>query len=355
MTPSDRSTAGHAPLKSAPKEAVDAARALEAALSSMPLYALVQANVHPSLAHRGCWFCGCVPPQPRMGREQKAEYLDCVAAEIAILSNLLNGHGRLAGVAFGAGAPAALTPDDIVAVLDAIEISLGLTDLTCVTVEMTLEMIRRSDMRALVASGVRRFTLFAESQMAENVTFDAIEDAMVALRDAAAEDVGVAYIADLPARSAVEAADHAERLLALGPDRLVAHRLGDRVAVDPAFAGVAPPTVTGLPQGSLEAVQAAGLAPAAAGVFVRPERRLERAAALDARLVASQIGVGAGALGRLGGRLFRNARRLDLYSGIVEFGMPPVELMAEAPATVWPEATASGPSKLAMAPQGKSA
>lgn len=334
MSPSNAQTTSAVvhPLPGAVLEsAKDASRVFESALRSVPLYALLAATVHPSLAHRACWLCGCLPPGPPLGAAQKDEYLDCVAAEIAILADRLNGRGRLASVAFGAGAPTPLSADEIAAVLDMIEDALGLTDLTSIAVEMTPEMVCLADMRGLVALGVTRFTVFAESAAPGGVAFNVIEDAVGALRDAAADDVGLAYIADLPARSSAEAVDQAERLLALGPDRLVLHRLADRISRDPAFVGIAPPLHRAAPFPAADRFRAAGFVEAPQGVFVKAEQKLDRAASLDARLAGAQIGLGAGGLGRLGTRLFRNVRRLDVYAGVLDLGLSPVELAAPAP------------------------
>lgn len=321
------------PADSTDGEGGRAAAAYAAALRAIPLYQLLKIDVHPAVAHRACWFCGAFPVPPPKGPAQRAEYLDCLAADLALTARHLNGRGRPAVVAFGAGAPAPLSPVEVGAVLDAIEAELGLTDLTAVGYEIADASLAASDAAAMVAVGVSRFTVFASgppSALAGAADFDALEAQVTALRDAGAADVGVAFCIDQPHRAPGDAAAFAALVASLGPDRIVAHRSADRQAVDPSLAAVAPPRFQPLPERAVHGFRATGYAEIAGGVFVRPERALERAAHLDARLDRARLGFGAGSLSRLSGVLFRKTRDAARYCSLAEAGRAPLDHVAPA-------------------------
>lgn len=312
------------------QDLAETARAFHEALAAVPQYALLRIDIHPSLSQRACWFCGCLPPRPQTERDLERRYIKAMRNEIAAAGRALNGSGQTASVVFGAGAPFGFGPDAVAFALDAVEAEIGLTNMARLSVELLAEDVRAADIAALAGLGVGAVTVFGAethpSGLSEEAAFERLESAIGVLRAAEIDDVGIAFFVDLPSRSPTALGEAADRILCLGPDRIHAFAFGDRVRLDPAFRSVPTP-----PQrlGRLTPrIIASGYSLAGPGVFVRPERRLEVAAALEARLTASTLGFGAGALSHLRGRDFRNLRKTDAYLAAAEHAGSPVELSA---------------------------
>ncbi len=315
-------------------DSATAARALDDALAAVPLYALLRIDIHPSLSQRACWFCGCLAPHTGAYRPFDRRYHRALGKEIAAAGRKLSGRGQTASVLFGAGAPGIMNADDIAGVLDVVEVELGLTNMARLAVELMVEDVCASGIEALQSLGFGGVTLFGADAAAEGAAADAayerLEAAVGILRDADIDDLGIAFFADLPSRSAAVLDDVTERILSLGPDRIHAHSLGERIWLDPAFRSIpAPPLHL---KRLTPRILASGYGLAAPGIFVKPERRLEVAAALESRLSAATLGFGAGALTHLAGRNFRNWRTMAAYLDGAERCGGTLELSALRPA-----------------------
>lgn len=308
----------------------EASRLFEAALGATPLYALLRLDIHASLAHRACRFCGCLSPTPAIDLALRRRYLGAVARQMAAAARRLNGCGQTASIEFGAGAPFALRAQEIAECLDTIESELGLTNMARIGIELLPEDADPALIESLCALGVTAVTLFAVDRFdladCKDARFEQLEAAVGTMRAAGIDDLGVAYFTDLPA--AASAGRRADRIASLAPDRISAHSMSDRIRIDPAFRAVREPPRR--PDRVAEAFQEAGYRPIAPGRFVRPERRLEAAAALDRRLSQATIGFGVGALSHIGGSDFRNPHRLGSYVAAVEASGYGVELGARA-------------------------
>jgi coproporphyrinogen III oxidase-like Fe-S oxidoreductase len=307
-----------------------ACRGFEDALATAALYALLRLDLHPSMAQRACWLCGCLPASPDLASVERRRYLGALKQEIGAVAERLEGCGQTASVVFGVGAPITFEPDEIADVLDVVEAALGLTNMARITVETTPETTTTARANALVSLGVGRVTLFdvetPRRSVVPEVWFEGLECAVGVLREADIDDIGIAFFADLPASVEYDRREIAARLLSLGPDRIHAHSLGDRVRLDPGFRSVRlPPNKM---DGVARQIRAAGYGQVAPGVFTKPERRLEVAAAVDARLTSSTLGFGAGALSHFGGMDFRNLRSIDAYVAAAHGSGLAVELIA---------------------------
>lgn len=308
----------------------EASRLFEAALGATPLYALLRLDIHASLAHRACAFCGCLAPAPAIDAAMRRRYLRAVARQMAASARRLNGCGQTASIAFGAGAPFALRAQDVAECLDTIESELGLTNMARIGIELLPEDADPALIESLCALGVTAVTLYAidrsDKADCEDDRFEQLEAAIGTMRAAGIDDVGVAYFTDLSAAASAER--RTDRIVSLAPDRISAHSMSDRIRVDPAFRAVREPMRR--PSRIAETLRGAGYRPIAPGRFVRPERRLEAAAALDCRLSRATIGFGVGALSHIGGSDFRNPHRLGAYIAAVDASGYGVELSARA-------------------------
>lgn len=309
-----------------------ACRGFVEALSTASLYKLLRLDIHPSMALRACWLCGCLPVAPAPAAVDRRSYLNALSDEIGSVAERLQGRGQTASIVFGAGSPITFEPAEMAFILDVVEAALGLTNMARITVEMTPETTTSARAKSLTSLGVGRVTLFdVDSRkriLDPEVWFEGLESSVGALREAEVDDIGIAFFADLPSRLEHDRRDIAARILALGPDRIHAHSLGDRVRLDPGFRDVCPPAKG--TEGVARQIRAAGYGQVAQGVFTKPERRLEVAAALDARLASSTLGFGAGALTHFGGMDFRNLRSINAYVDAAKGSGLAVDLIAPA-------------------------
>lgn len=300
------------------------AAAYSRALAETPLYGLLKIAIHAPLAHRVCWFCGVMPPHAALGAAQRADYLDCLASDIALAAKALKGHGRVAAVDFNAGGPLTMTATEIGAVLDAIEAELGLTDQAGLSVEFDAMTLPPSDAMRLLDIGFSRFTFTVTRDVLSEADLETLGTAMQKVRSAGGIDVGVASCADIPARSGLEAASLPHKLVRLAPDRIVVHRNADRPCWFSLTGGARPLAPASRPEEA--PIRAAGYIEAAAAVFTRGDDLLKRRAVADAGLKKATLGFGAGACANIRGRQFRKARDVVRYCGLVEAGLQPVDV-----------------------------
>src|SRR5919206_4535625 len=94
--------------------------------------------------------------------QERARWRDAALAEVELAARALAGR-RVDTVFFGGGTPTLLPPEDLLAVLDAIDERLGLAAGAEVTVEANPESVSPASLAALRAGGVTRISLGMQS------------------------------------------------------------------------------------------------------------------------------------------------------------------------------------------------
>jgi len=88
-------------------------RALRATEGDVSLY------VHIPFCEQICWYCGCNTSASNR-RDRVANYLDSLHHEIALVGERLGTTARVRRIAFGGGSPNAITPTDLVRLVDSL-------------------------------------------------------------------------------------------------------------------------------------------------------------------------------------------------------------------------------------------
>jgi oxygen-independent coproporphyrinogen-3 oxidase len=100
------------------------------------------------------------------GPEERARWRDAALAEVALAARVLGGGRPVDTVFFGGGTPTLLPPEDLLAVLAAIDARLGLRPDAEVTVEANPESVTPGSLAALRAGGATRVSLGMQSASA---------------------------------------------------------------------------------------------------------------------------------------------------------------------------------------------
>ena len=114
--------------------------------------------LHVPFCDRLCWFCACNTKQT-LRYEPVAAYLASVHREIATVSRLLAGRGRVAALHLGGGSPTMLRPDDLVALDAALRRAFSFRDDAEISVEIEPNDMDEARLDALAAIGLTRASL----------------------------------------------------------------------------------------------------------------------------------------------------------------------------------------------------
>lgn len=83
--------------------------------------------VHIPFCEDICWYCGCNTARSNK-RGRVSAYLDALYEEIRLITEVLNGKGKVGRISFGGGSPNALDPIDFVRLLGDIMVAFGAQD-----------------------------------------------------------------------------------------------------------------------------------------------------------------------------------------------------------------------------------
>ncbi|MBI4237006.1 MAG: radical SAM family heme chaperone HemW [Deltaproteobacteria bacterium] len=255
-----------------------------------------------------------------------ARYMQRLSEELQTMVTQLELRGRsLQSIFFGGGTPSMIPAALLGTFLDTVAQTFALpTDLE-ITCEANPETLDRACLRALRAVGVNRLSIGVQSFQPRFLQFlervHSAERAVQAVRDAFAAgftNINCDLIFGLPGQTRAELDDDLARALALGTPHLSAYQL----TVEPNT-----PLAVQLLRGAVtpiddeaaltawhvvrERLRAAGLAPYEISNFARPGF----ACVHNAHYWASgeYLGLGAGAVSRVGNRRWRRARQLPRY------------------------------------------
>lgn len=187
---------------------------------------VLSAYVHVPFCRRLCWYCGChtsvVHDYARV-----AEFHRTALAEIDLWADQLGPHGGLTHLHFGGGSPNALTPDDLVLLIERLSDRLGLRPGAEVALELDPALMSRAFARAAGAAGVTRASLGIQTldpdvqkRINRIQDFERVAQAVGDLRDAGVAAINFDLMYGLPAQTVDSARATAEQALRLLPDRL---------------------------------------------------------------------------------------------------------------------------------------
>ncbi len=186
----------------------------------------LSAYVHVPFCQRLCWYCGChtsvVHDYARV-----AAFHRTVLDEIDLWADRLGEHGGLAHLHFGGGSPNALSPEDLVQLIDRLSNRLMLRPGAEVAVELDPALLSTAFAQAAGAAGVTRASLGVQTfdpgvqaRINRVQPYERVAQAVSDLRVAGVSAINFDLMYGLPGQSPDIVADTAEQALTLRPDRL---------------------------------------------------------------------------------------------------------------------------------------
>ncbi|MEO1014413.1 MAG: oxygen-independent coproporphyrinogen III oxidase [Pseudomonadota bacterium] len=195
-------------------------------LAGVGPYEPLSVYVHVPFCRQLCWYCGC-NMRVENDYSRALDYVEALIAEIRAVGRRLGGRGRPVSVHFGGGTPNYLLVDELAAVLSAIESEFGLTDDAQIAIELDPRLLRDDDPHRLAELGFERMSLGIqdfdpEVQEAINrvQSYDLIEACVGAIRAAGVSDLSFDVLYGLPKQTAASFEATIDRVVALNPDRV---------------------------------------------------------------------------------------------------------------------------------------
>lgn len=186
----------------------------------------LSAYVHVPFCQRLCWYCGChtsvVHDYARV-----AAFHRTILKEVDLWADRLGEHAGLAHLHFGGGSPNALTPEDLIQLIDHLSDRLSLRPGAEVAVELDPALMSTDFAQAAGAAGVTRASLGVQTfdpdvqALINRVQpYERVAQAVSDLRAAGVSAINFDLMYGLPGQSPDIVADTAEQALTLRPDRL---------------------------------------------------------------------------------------------------------------------------------------
>lgn len=182
--------------------------------------------LHIPFCDRLCWFCAC-HTKHTLRYEPVRDYLASLHREIATVSRLLDGRGRVRTVHFGGGSPTMLLPEDLVSLDRVLRDSFGYLPDTEVSVEIDPNDMDEGRLDALAAIGLTRASLGVQDfdpkvQKAINrdQSFELTRGVVEGLARRGVGSVNIDLLYGLPFQTRESIRATAEMVTALSPDRI---------------------------------------------------------------------------------------------------------------------------------------
>lgn len=182
--------------------------------------------VHVPFCERLCWYCGCHTSVPN-GYARIAEYLNHLAGELSLWSDVLPPHAGAAHVHFGGGSPNSLTTADFSGLMRSIERRFSLRPGAEIAVELDPAHLDSGFARALGAAGVTRASLGVQTfdpEVQRRVNriqpFERVKAAVGEIRRGGVEAVNFDMMYGLPGQTPDNVAASLKAALSLVPDRV---------------------------------------------------------------------------------------------------------------------------------------
>ena len=199
---------------------------IEAAVATDRPRKKLSAYVHVPFCRRLCWYCGCNTSVVH-DYQRVAEFHRTALDEIDLWAARLGEHAGLAHLHFGGGSPNALTPDDLILLVERLADRLGLRQDAEVAVELDPALMSTRFAQAAGAAGITRASLGVQTldpdvqaRINRIQDFDRVAQAVGDLREAGVGAINFDLMYGLPAQTPGNVAETAEQALKLAPDRL---------------------------------------------------------------------------------------------------------------------------------------
>ncbi|MER9489265.1 oxygen-independent coproporphyrinogen III oxidase [Mesorhizobium sp. M0563] len=182
--------------------------------------------LHIPYCDKLCWFCACHTKQTRH-YEPVTTYLRSLDAEIATVSSLVAGKGRVRAVHFGGGSPTMLKPEDLVALGTVLRNSFTFLPGAKISVEIEPNDMDDARLDALAEIGMTRASLGVQDfdpkvQKAINreQSFLQTKTVVDGVRSRGVESVNLDLLYGLPHQTRESVASTVAQALTLEPDRI---------------------------------------------------------------------------------------------------------------------------------------
>lgn len=182
--------------------------------------------IHVPFCDRLCWFCACNTKQTLRYEPVKA-YLGSLHREIATVSRLLAGRGRIAALHFGGGSPTMLRPADLIGLDAALRRAFGFRADAEISVEIDPNDMDEGRLDALAAIGLTRASLGIQDfdpkvQKAINREqgFELTASVVEGLRKRGVRSANFDLLYGLPFQTRHSIAATVRQALTLSPDRI---------------------------------------------------------------------------------------------------------------------------------------
>ncbi len=270
--------------------------------------------VHLPFCASRCGYCAFVVEVG--GRDRRDAYLGALLAESGTQSAVL---GSLDTVYFGGGTPTLMRPHRIAALLDAVRPSLAAG--AEVSIEANPETVDREHLEALVAAGVTRVSIGAQTFQPELLatldraaTPDQVRAAVSCAREAGFASVSIDLLFGVPGQTTEGLADDIAQAIALRVDHISWYELELKpgaaltrrgaVLPDDDWAADAYETI-------VASLEGAGYRWYETANFARPGHECRHSLAYWG--AADYLGIGVGAVSTIDGERRRNAPGVDRY------------------------------------------
>lgn len=322
------------------------ARTYEEWLDGLTPDQAVSLYLHVPFCRSLCLYCGC-HTRATARQDPVDAYAAALQCELALVAGRLPRRMRLSQVHWGGGTPTILAPRDFLAIMDLLRARFRLDEETEVAVEVDPRHLSEGTLAALARGGMTRASVGVQSfepavqaAIGRVQSFEDTARAVSGLRRAGARGINVDLIYGLPHETVASCAETAERVVALGPDRVAvfgyAHvpwmkrhqRLIDEATLPDGAARLAQFEVVA------DRLAAAGYRRIGIDHFARPHDPLARAAERAALHRNFQgyttddapvlIGLGASAIGSLPAGYVQNLAAVPDYMKAVREGRLPV-------------------------------
>ncbi|MEZ5654704.1 MAG: oxygen-independent coproporphyrinogen III oxidase [Sphingobium sp.] len=195
------------------------------ALQNVPREAPVSLYVHIPFCDEICWYCGCNTTRSHK-KARFTAYLDALAAEIQLVSELLGGRGRVQRISFGGGSPNSVDPLDFVRLLGDITVAFE-ADNPLISLEVDPRRLSSGWLSLIesahignVSLGVQTFDPKVQSAIGRVQPFDIIATLTQKLRRAGVRSLNFDLMYGLPFQNQDSLMATLSHAIELQPDRI---------------------------------------------------------------------------------------------------------------------------------------
>jgi len=188
--------------------------------------------IHVPFCAVRCGYCDFNTYAPGETSTRPVEYVEAAGAEIALAGAVLRGAPAVDTVFFGGGTPTLLPSSDLVALLERVRQTWGLSDQVEVTTEANPDSVTPESLQVLRGGGFNRISFGMQSASPHVLrVLDRTHDpagvprAVQWAREAGFEQVSLDLIYGTPGESLADWRDSLEQALATGPDHISAYSL----------------------------------------------------------------------------------------------------------------------------------